>query len=106
MHLSGMQIIIKTCPGSHGGYSGGRNTFFLFKPFVLFPVLDDGFSPSHVAEPEVGFVTVSSLVIQHHQCYMKRAERLSPSESSAQKSSKISAVLLQLGAKPSQKLLE
>lgn len=86
MHLSGVQIIIKACSGSHKGYSGWRIfLFFFFSPFVLFSVLGDGFSPLHVAEPKVNLQQFSSLGIQHCPCCMKRAERLSPSESSAKK---------------------
>lgn len=92
MHLSGVQVIIEACPGSHRGYFGWRNTLvFLFSPFFL----DAGFSPllssvtPHVSEPRVGFSAVPSLLIQHHPCCMERAERLSASEISAKKSSKI-----------------
>lgn len=71
----------KNLPWLSQGIFWGKKYFtvFLFSPFVLFPVLDDEFSPSHVAEPKVGFVAVSSLGIQH--C----PERLSPSERSAKK---------------------
>lgn len=37
----------------------------------------------HVSEAKVGFVAVSSVVVKHQPCCMKRAERQSPPESSA-----------------------
>lgn len=85
----------KNLPWLSQGIFWGKKYFtvFLFSPFVLFPVLDDEFSPSHVAEPKVGFVAVSSLGIQH--C----PERLSPSERSAKKIKQNLSSLVTAGSK-------
>lgn len=95
-----MQIIIKTWPGSHRGRSGWRNAVTLiFSAFFLLSVLGDGFRASAVPGSTVGFVAVSSLVIQHQPRCIKRAERLSPSESSEKQDKHILSILVTAGSK-------